>query len=109
MGERFITPGPFSKKLTFFTNDKEKAGKTISINGNINKVYTEEELAAMPNIEFEKTEYDAGSVIEGEKVVVTYKFTNTGKGDLEIESVKASCGCTATAPKDKIIAGGAIF
>ncbi|MCB0836808.1 MAG: DUF1573 domain-containing protein [Bacteroidetes bacterium] len=106
LGERFITPGPFSKKITLYTDDQEQPGKVLSINGNINKVYTESELAAMPGIEFELTEYDAGNILEGEKVIYGYKFKNTGKGDLEIESVKASCGCTATAPRDKVIPGG---
>ncbi|MEL6256745.1 MAG: DUF1573 domain-containing protein, partial [Bacteroidota bacterium] len=43
---------------------------------------------------------------EGEKVDVAYKFTNTGKSDLKILSVKASCGCTASAPKDDVIKAG---
>ena len=68
---------------------------------------SEEDLAKLPNIEFETLEYDAGKVLEGEKVNYAFKFTNSGSDPLELKSVKASCGCTATAPKDMVIAGGA--
>jgi hypothetical protein len=106
VGERFAEPGAFTKRITLRTNDQAMPQKSLTLNGTINKVYSEAELAAMPNIDFALTEYDAGKVISGEKVTYAYQFTNTGENDLIIESVKASCGCTATAPKDKIIKGG---
>lgn len=106
VGERFEEPGAFTKRITLSTNDQAMPQKTLTVNGTLNKVYSEAELAAMPNIEFEAIEYDAGKIISGEKVTHAYQFTNTGKDDLIIESVKASCGCTATAPKDKIVKGG---
>jgi len=104
-GSKFITYGAFTKDIFLYT-DEENSEKKLTVNGLVNKVFTPEELASMPNIAFERTEYDGGVVIEGEKVQVAYTFTNTGKSDLEIESVKASCGCTASAPKDKVIKAG---
>lgn len=106
MGDKFITPGTFSKQVVIYTDEAENPGKSIQINGSLNKVYSQAELDRLPNIEFELTEYDGGTVIDGEKVIYAYKFKNTGLDDLVIESVKASCGCTATAPKDMVIAGG---
>jgi hypothetical protein len=44
--------------------------------------------------------------LQGEKVQYAFTFINQGKGELQLESVKASCGCTATAPKDKVLAPG---
>lgn len=44
---------------------------------------------------FASTEYDFGTIKEGEVVEHTFKFTNTGKSPLVIESASASCGCTA--------------
>ncbi|WP_299706021.1 DUF1573 domain-containing protein [uncultured Pontibacter sp.] len=44
---------------------------------------------------FQETEYDFGTIKEGEVVEHTFKFTNTGKAPLIIESASASCGCTA--------------
>lgn len=106
VGERFEEMGAFNRRIRLSTNDAAMPDKSLTVTGVLNKVYTAEELAAMPNIQFDVTAYDAGKVISGEKVVHAYQFTNTGQGDLLIESVKASCGCTATAPKDDVVAAG---
>ena len=49
----------------------------------------------LPVMTFNETEYNFGTVIQGEKVSHKFKFTNTGKGNLVISSVKPSCGCTS--------------
>ena len=49
----------------------------------------------MPKMTFTETEYNFGTVIQGEKVTHKFKFTNTGDGNLVISSVKPSCGCTS--------------
>ena len=60
----------------------------------------------MPIITFEKTTHDFGKLVEGEVAVYSFKFTNTGKSDLLIANVIASCGCTAPSfPKSPIAAG----
>ena len=106
MGEKFITPGFFNKQISIYTDEANQAVKTLTVSGTLNKVMSAAEKAALPKIEFEQTAYNGGVVLEGEQVEVKYAFTNTGKSDLVIESVKASCGCTASAPKDKIIKPG---
>ena len=50
----------------------------------------------LPVMEFEQVEHDFGKVIQGEIVSYAFKFKNTGKTDLVIASVSASCGCTAS-------------
>lgn len=52
----------------------------------------------MPVIEFEKTAYDFGEVIEGERLTYAFKFKNTGKSNLIIYSSEATCGCTTSQP-----------
>ena len=52
----------------------------------------------MPVIEFEKTSYDFGEVVQGEKLTYTFKFKNTGKSNLIIFSSEATCGCTTSTP-----------
>ena len=106
LGNKFITPGPFSQTIHLHTNDPAPGEKTLTITGSINKVVSAEERAQAPHIQFEQLAFDGGKVIEGEQVEYKYVFTNTGKQDLVIESVKASCGCTATAPKDDVIKPG---
>ncbi len=105
-GASFERSQHVSDKVVLVTDDAQGAKKELTITGRVQKVYSQAELDAMPNIEFEATEYKGESVIEGEKLSFTYKFKNTGGSDLEILSVKASCGCTATSPKDKVVPAG---
>ncbi|RMG20608.1 MAG: DUF1573 domain-containing protein [Bacteroidetes bacterium] len=106
LGRAFKEGGTFDEQIKLYTTEQEDAAKVLRITGNIHKVLSAEEKAALPNIEFATTSYEGGKVLEGEKVSYAFPFTNTGKQDLIIESVKASCGCTATAPKDKVIKPG---
>ena len=53
-------------------------------------------VAAQPEITFRELIHDFGTFPEETgKVSHTFEFTNTGKNDLIIQNVKASCGCTA--------------
>jgi hypothetical protein len=56
---------------------------------------------------FEQTDFDFGSVKEGEKVKHTYKFKNTGSEPLIISGAKGSCGCTVPKWPSEPIAPGA--
>ena len=54
-----------------------------------------------------ETEYDFGTVPEGEKVAHTYTFTNTGDEPLILSNAKGSCGCTVPKwPREPIPPGG---
>ena len=107
-GKEMSNPGYFSKQIKVYTDEAAPNNiKQLTVNGNFEKVFSEAELANAPNIEFVETSIDGGQIIEGEKFVYDFKFKNTGKGPLEITSAKASCGCTATAPQDKVIEPGA--
>lgn len=48
----------------------------------------------LPGIKFDLIRYDFGTIIEGDTVDYNFKFTNTGKASLEIDSAKVTCGCT---------------
>jgi uncharacterized protein YceK len=47
-----------------------------------------------------------GKVTDGEKVVITFHFKNTGSKPLVIANVQASCGCTVPSKPDEPIAPG---
>jgi hypothetical protein len=62
----------------------------------------------LPVMSFESTEYDFGSVSEGEVVEYTFRFTNTGKAPLLINKATATCGCTVPEwPKQPVGVGEA--
>lgn len=67
---------------------------------------TSADNTVLPVMKFEKTDYDFGSVAEGDIVNYTFKFTNTGKAPLIINKATATCGCTVPQwPKDPIGVG----
>lgn len=79
----------------------------LTVSASITEDFTEEQLANPPAMTFTNGEkFDFGTIEQGEKVEHTFKFKNTGKSDLIIRKTKASCGCTAIAPKDKVIKPG---
>lgn len=47
-----------------------------------------------PQITFTENQHNFGSITEGEVVEYSFKFKNTGDGDLLIVTAQASCGCT---------------
>ncbi len=59
-----------------------------------------------PQIRFEEREYNWGTAFEGDKVVHVFSFTNTGDGELVIDKVSSSCGCTVALLSEKVIPPG---
>lgn len=60
-----------------------------------------------PVMSFKTTEYNFGSVKEGDIVDYTFEFTNTGTFPLIINKATATCGCTVPSwPKEPIAVGG---
>lgn len=58
------------------------------------------------SIEFTETEYDFGTVVEGDQVEHSFEFKNTGDKELIIVDAKGSCGCTVpTFPEEPIMPG----
>jgi len=55
---------------------------------------------------YEETEWDFGTIEEGESTSHTYNFKNTGKEPLIISNAKGSCGCTVPKwPREPIAPG----
>src|SRR5687768_1551038 len=48
----------------------------------------------LPIIVFEETEFDFGTINEGDVVTHKYNFKNTGTARLLITEVNSTCGCT---------------
>ncbi len=62
--------------------------------------------ANYPQIQFDKTLVDLGTIKEDAIVERAFEFTNTGNADLVIIDVKGSCGCTVpTKPSEPIKPG----
>lgn len=59
---------------------------------------SKKEKDKLPILSFERTTYDFGEVVQGERLTYSFKFKNTGKSNLIIYSSEASCGCTTSTP-----------
>lgn len=54
-------------------------------------------VAAKPAVEtllLKETEHDFGKIPQGKPVTYNFEVVNSGKSDLKIDNVQASCGCT---------------
>jgi hypothetical protein len=59
-----------------------------------------------PEISFEKTVHDYGTIVQGSDGTCEFKFTNTGKEPLILSKPVSSCGCTVpTWPQEPILPG----
>ena len=59
-----------------------------------------------PEITFEKTVHDYGTIFQGAEGTCEFKFTNTGKEPLILSKPQSSCGCTVpTWPQEPILPG----
>ncbi|MFY0593768.1 DUF1573 domain-containing protein [Roseivirga sp.] len=67
----------------------------------------ETNLTANAAFKWDNTIYNFGTIKQGEVVNYTFKFTNNGTEDLQIQSTSASCGCTVPQhTKEPIPPGG---
>lgn len=90
-------------------SDKGEEGKiTTDLINNSNSASADFDPEHAPELAFEVSKYDFGTITQGELVEYTYKLKNTGNGPLIISQVSPSCGCTdlKTWPDQPIAPGG---
>ena len=67
---------------------------------------TAEQKANAPKIAFSESTFEFQPIKQGEKVEHIFTISNNGKSDLIIRKVRASCGCTAVSPKERVVTAG---
>jgi len=96
-------------RLPIYMNGESNRNFRLIVSANIQEDFSEltpEERQNAPSIEFENKTFNFEKIKQGEKIDHEYKFTNTGKSELIIRKVRASCGCTAIMSDQKIIKPG---
>ena len=67
---------------------------------------SESEKAEGPFLKFSETQFDFGTLTEGDKVTRKFPFKNTGNEPLILVKINTTCGCTASDwPRDPIEPG----
>lgn len=84
------------------SNDKKVAAPDATTNGT-----AAADAENLTTVQWLDSSQNFGKVIDGEKVVITFHFKNTGTKPLIISNVQASCGCTVPAKPEEPIAPGA--
>lgn len=70
------------------------------------EINTNQDSKNMPEIYFEETTYNYGTIEQNSDGTCEFVFKNTGKEPLLLTNVRASCGCTTpTWPKNPIKKG----
>ncbi len=88
-------------------NGKYDSRYRISVSATIKERFTKEDLLNPPAITFITPQlYEFGNITKGDVVEHTFKFKNTGKSDLKIRKVRASCGCTGAVTGKKVLKPG---
>lgn len=88
----FVSDNPNDKRNSIYS-------RTAAFERKIQIVLYESDQAGdartnFPEIIFEKTTHNFGTLGEGTRAVCVFKFTNQGNEDLVLSGVETSCGCT---------------
>jgi len=96
-------------RLYLQTDDSIQPLKIIYVSANIKEDFsklTPKQRENAPKIEVDEKIFDFGTRPSGNDIPHSFTFRNTGKSDLIIRKVHASCGCTATTPEKTTIKPG---
>lgn len=96
-------------RLVILVNNERPQGNILSISATIEEDFSqlnEKQKALAAEITFAEITKDFGVIDEGETIKHSFAFTNTGKSELIIRKIKASCGCTTIEPTNTIIKPG---
>ena len=89
-----------------FTSCKDNAAEKVKAENVEDAAERDAQAVVYPEITFEETEFDFGTIDQGTAVEHTFKFTNTGNAPLVITNATSSCGCTVPTWTKEPIAPG---
>ncbi|GHA50830.1 hypothetical protein GCM10007103_34480 [Salinimicrobium marinum] len=89
-----------------FTSCKEDASNKVKAENVEEAAERDSQAVVYPEISFDATEHDFGTIDQGTAVEHTFTFTNTGNAPLVITNASSSCGCTVPTWTKEPIAPG---
>lgn len=94
--------GPQRKYVYIFSNDPDTPQLRLLFTANVLQK-TSEHSSIQPSLKLSEYSHNFGSVKEGEILNLNVEVLNEGSADLNINNVKASCGCTAAMLSSKTL------
>jgi len=101
--------GVITSHARVLINGSSPGRDVIYLSANIQEDFSamsDQEKAVAPVIDFEERVFDFGALRHGESIDHDFVFTNNGKSDLIIRTVRSGCGCTATEPQKRVLKPG---
>lgn len=101
--------GMLIDRINVSINDVSDRNYRLVVSANIVEDFSSlsaAEKANAPIVNVDNPEVNFGKIQQNEKFEHAFVLTNTGKSQLYIRKIKASCGCTAVQPEKKEIAPG---
>ncbi len=96
-------------RLILIVNGQQPTNNLLTVTSLIREDFshlTAADLAKAPRVKFSSNTFNFGTISQEKPVEHNFVLTNTGKSNLIIHKVRASCGCTAVNPEKKVIAPG---
>jgi len=96
-------------RVKILINDSEVQNNGITISANVQENFstlTPEQLKNAPKIVFTAPSHNYGKIKGSGKYEHEFTFKNTGKSELKIHKIKATCGCTTVNPEKTILKPG---
>jgi len=94
---RFVVGGEVNYDYGFMVN--------VNVRENF-EGWSEEEKEHAPRWRMDTTEFDFGTLREGEEAATVFKVKNTGGSNLIIRKIEITCGCTAVLPGQRVVLPG---
>ena len=98
-----------TNRLSLLVNEKLHRNNVITVTAIVREDFSKmssEDLAKAPVVSFDSEKFHFGEIIQGEEVEHKFKLINTGKSNLVIRKLRASCGCTVVQPEKDVIKPG---
>ncbi len=96
-------------RLKLKVNGQQPMNNTFTVTSLVREDFsklTAADMAKAPRVKFNSNSFDFGTITQDKPVEYKFVLTNTGKSDLLIHKIRASCGCTAVSPEKDVIAPG---
>ncbi len=101
--------GVVTHHFRLLINGNSPPGNILYLSANIREDFSgmsDEEKENAPSIFFDDRVFNFGTLRHGKSVEHKFVFTNNGKSDLIIRSVRSGCGCTAIEPHKRLLKPG---